>query len=156
MSRPAPGEVHGTPIDGSAPPEPCTILVYSENPAVRERIRFAIGRRPSPGLGRISYVETDSGEATVAAVDAGGIDLCILDGESWPTGGMGVSRQLKNEVANCPAVLLLVGRRDDAWLAKWSQADAVLEHPLDPVAAAAVVARLLTERAGRPPAPRPR
>jgi DNA-binding response OmpR family regulator len=151
MSRPA-TEI----ADGSPRRESLHVLVYSENPAVRERVRFAVGRRPAPGLSQVSYVDTDTGEATVAAVDAGGIDLCILDGESWPTGGMGVSRQLKNEVANCPAIVLLVGRRDDAWLAKWSQADAVLEHPLDPVATAAVVARLLTERAGRLPTPRPR
>jgi CheY-like chemotaxis protein len=141
---------------GSARPEPVTVLVYSENPAVRERIRFALGGQPSRELGRVEYVEVDTGEGAVAAVDAGGIDLCILDGESWPTGGMGVSRQLKNEVANCPAILLLVGRRDDAWLAKWSQADAVLAHPVDPMATVEVVTRLLTERAGRPPTLRPR
>src|SRR5664280_1573904 len=85
---------------GATRPEPVTVLVYSENPAVRERIRFALGGRPSRELGRVEYVEVDTGEGAVAAVDAGGIDLCILDGESWPTGGMGVSRQLKNEVAN--------------------------------------------------------
>ena len=34
-------------------------------------------------------------------------------------------------------------RRDDRWLATWSQADAVLVHPLDPLTAAETVADVL-------------
>jgi hypothetical protein len=36
-----------------------------------------------------------------------------------------------------------VRRKDDRWLATWSQADAVLVHPLDPLAAAETVAEVL-------------
>lgn len=139
-----------------SPPDPpaLTVLVYSEDAAVRQGIRLAVGRRLAPDLGRIEYVEVDAGEAAVAAVEAGGIDLCVLDGESWPVGGMGISRQLKNEIIDCPPVLVAVGRRDDAWLATWSLADAVLQHPLDPVAVADTVARLLRDRVGALPARR--
>ncbi len=121
------------------------VLVYSTDSTVRDGIRMAVGRRPAADLGRIDYVECHDGESVVAAVDAGGIDLCVLDGEAWPTGGMGISRQLKNEVTPCPLMVLIVGRSDDAWLATWSQADAVVTHPLDPVTVAATVARLLRE-----------
>lgn len=123
-----------------------TVLVYSEDHAVRDRLRMAIGRRPAAELGRVDYLEADTGPAVVGAVDAGGVDLCVLDGESWPTGGLGISRQLKNEIADCPAIVVVVGRRDDAWLATWSQADGVLEHPLDPVATRTLVAQLLQRR----------
>ena len=83
----------------------------------------------------------------VARIDAGGVDVAILDGEAQPTGGMGISRQLKNEIDDCPALCVLLGRRDDRWLATWSLADATLDRPLDPVTAAETVAQLLRDRA---------
>lgn len=126
------------------------VLLFSSDPAVRDLLRMAIGRRPAPELGRVEYAETDSAEAVVARVDAGGVDVCILDGEAHPTGGLGISRQLKNEVRDCPPIVVVIGRHDDAWLAKWSEADVVLEHPIDTVAAAGAVARLLRARAGAP------
>ena len=83
-------------------------------------------------------------------MDAGGVDLAILDGEAVPAGGMGVCRQLKDEIYRCPPVLVLIGRADDAWLATWSRADAAVSHPLDPVELAAAAAGLLAARTGAP------
>jgi DNA-binding response OmpR family regulator len=76
-------------------------------------------------------------------VDNDRVDLAILDGEAQPTGGMGISRQLKNELADCPPIVVAVRRKDDRWLATWSQADAVIVHPLDPLTAAETVAEVL-------------
>ena len=70
--------------------------------------------------------------AVLTAMDAGGIDLAILDGEAVP-GGMGLCRQLKDEIVRCPPILVLTGRADDAWLATWSRADGVVPHPVDPL-----------------------
>jgi hypothetical protein len=42
-------------------------------------------------------------------MDAGGIDLAILDGEAVP-GGMGLCRQLKDEVVRCPPILVLTAQ----------------------------------------------
>jgi DNA-binding response OmpR family regulator len=129
-----------------------TVLVYSDDAAVRERIRMAIGRRPAADVGPITWVEASTGEEVVELVDAGGLDLLLLDGEAWPTGGMGIARQLKNEIDDCPLICLVLARKVDRWLATWSQADASLSHPLDPVAAAATVAELLRQRSGALPA----
>ncbi|MDA3626831.1 hypothetical protein [Saccharopolyspora oryzae] len=125
------------------------VLVFSHRPEVREAIITAIGRRPAPDLGRLNYVEAGTVADVLSEVDAGNADLVILDGEAQPTGGMGVSRQLKNEIDNCPPVVVAVRRKDDRWLATWSQADAVLVHPLDPLAAAETVAEVLRTR-GKP------
>jgi DNA-binding response OmpR family regulator len=130
-----------------------TVLVYSDDPSVRERVRLAVGRRPDPDLGPLSYLEAADGATAVAAVDRGGVDLCVLDGEAWPTGGLGISRQLKNEVADPPAVIVLLARPDDRWLGRWSLAEAVHYHPVDPGELTADVVRLLKERAARPPVP---
>lgn len=115
-------------------PEPrrATVLVYSSRAATRERVLSALGRRPAPDL-EIDYVEASTGREVVDICDRGGIDLAILDGEAAPTGGIGLGRQLKSELDAPPPVLLLVGRRDDAWLATWSRAEAVTPHPIDAV-----------------------
>ena len=60
-----------------------------------------------------------------------------------------LSRQLKNEIDDCPPIIVAVRRRDDRWLATWSQADAVLVHPLDPLTAAETVADVLRRTARR-------
>ena len=123
-----------------------TVLVFSHRPEIREAIISAVGRRPAPDLGRLSYVEVGTIAEVLAAVDAGSVDLAILDGEAQPTGGMGLSRQLKNEITQCPPIIVAVQRKDDRWLAVWSQADAVIVHPLDPLAAAETVAEVLRSR----------
>jgi DNA-binding response OmpR family regulator len=131
----------------TAPGAPSTVIVFSHDPAVREQVRRAVGRRPAPDLGRIEWVECATGEEVVARIDAGGIDVAILDGEARPTGGMGICRQLKYEIEDCPAVCVLLGRRDDRWLATWSLADATIARPFDPVTAAETVAQLLRDHA---------
>ena len=130
---------------------PATVLVYSHRPEVREAVRLAIGRRPAPDVGPLSWVECETGDEVVGAVDRGGIDLCILDGEAQPTGGLAVSRQLKEEVADPPALCVLIARQADRWLAHWSYADATLPFPVDPLTAPEAVSALLRERAGRFP-----
>jgi DNA-binding response OmpR family regulator len=129
-----------------------TVLVYSDDPRVRERVLLAVGRRPDPDLGPIDWVEAGDAGTVTRLVDAGGIDVCVLDAEAAPTGGMGISRSLKNEVPNCPLMLLLVARRDDRWLARWSLADAALKHPADPVELTDALVALLKQRASRAPA----
>jgi DNA-binding response OmpR family regulator len=134
---------------------PLTVLVLSHRPEVREAIITAVGRRPASDLGRVSFIEAGGIAEVLAAADAGLIDLAILDGEAQPTGGMGVSRQLKNEIDDCPPIIVTARRRDDRWLATWSQADAVLVHPLDPLTAAETVADVLRRAAsGADPAVR--
>ncbi|MFY9809255.1 MAG: hypothetical protein WAK86_18630 [Pseudonocardiaceae bacterium] len=130
----------------NAPSDAITVLVFSHRPEVREAIINAVGRRPAADVGRVQYVEAGTIAEVLAQVDAGAVDVAILNGEAQPTGGMGLSRQLKNEIAQCPPVIIAVQRRDDRWLAVWSQADAVLVHPLDPLIAAEAVAEVLRSR----------
>jgi DNA-binding response OmpR family regulator len=128
-----------------------SVVVYSDDPAVRDQIRTAVGRRPADDLGRVEWVECSTGKQVVAAVDAGGVDACVLDGEAWPTGGMGLAKQMKDELRDCPPTLVLIARNDDRWLATWSQADAVVAHPIDAPELSDALAELLRRRvAGLP------
>ena len=124
------------------------VLLYSSNADTRAAVRLAVGRRPAPDLPVVEWFECATQPAALQRVDAGGLDVLVLDGEAQPAGGMGLCRQLKNEIYRCPPVLVLTGRPQDAWLAAWSQADAAVPHPLDPFAVAQAVADLARRRLG--------
>ncbi len=137
------------------------VLVYSDDAATREKVRLAIGRRPAADVPLVEIVECATQPAVVKHLDSGEIDVAVLDGEAAPAGGMGICRQAKDEVYDCPPICVLIARRDDRWLANWSRADAVVSQPLDPMALAEAVADLMRRRAasrdgadaGRLPAP---
>jgi hypothetical protein len=125
------------------------IIVYSDDASVRAAITAALGKRVSDDLPEHQIEEFATGPALRAFVDRKSVsgqlraDLFILDGEAVPEGGMGIARQLKDEVFNCPPVLLITGRREDAWLAAWSRAEASVIHPIDPFTLANTVADLM-------------
>jgi len=127
---------------------PLSVLLYSDDADTRAAVRLAVGRRPASDLPEIAWKEVATPAAVVAAADAGGLDLLVLDGEAAPAGGMGLCKQLKDEIFECPPVLVLIGRPQDAWLATWSRADHVVPHPLDPVAVVEAVATLARTRLG--------
>jgi DNA-binding response OmpR family regulator len=122
------------------------VVVYSHDADTRAAIRLAIGTRPAPDVPEAEIIEVATQPALVRLLDAGGIEVMVLDGEAQPAGGMGISRQAKDEIYNCPPVLLIIGRPDDRWLATWSKADAVISHPIDPVALARELAALMRTR----------
>ncbi len=123
------------------------IVLYSDDVDVRAQVRLAIGPRLEHGAAEIEWVETATPAAVVSATEAGGVDLLVLDGEADKLGGMGLGRQLKEEVYRCPPVLVLTGRPQDAWLASWSNADATVSRPLDPRELHSTVVELLASQA---------
>ena len=119
------------------------VLVYSDNARTREQVMLALGKRIHPELPELSYLEVATAPMVITQMDKGGIDLAILDGEATPAGGMGIAKQLKDELAQCPPILVLTGRADDAWLATWSRAEAAVPHPIDPIRLGEAVVGLL-------------
>jgi NADH-quinone oxidoreductase subunit D len=87
-------------------------MVYSSNAVTREQVRLALGSRIHPELPELTYTEVATGPMVISLMDAGGFDLVILDGEASPVGGMGIAKQLKDEITGCPPVLLLTGHLD--------------------------------------------
>ena len=124
-----------------------TVLLYSDDPRVRARMRLAIGPRPARDL-EVEFVESDSYERTVRLVDEYDVDLMVLDGEAAPAGGLGIARQIKDEIDDCPPTCVVIARAADRWLAAYAAVDATLVHPMDPLVTAQTVATLLRQRAG--------
>lgn len=122
------------------------VLVYSSNRNVRADVINALGKRPSADLPSLAYTECATEPALITLVDKESFDLLILDGEAAPAGGMGIARQVKDELFHCPPVLVLIARPQDAWLATWSRADSVVGLPIEPVATAQAVTKLLSTR----------
>ena len=116
------------------------IVLYSDDVTVRAHVAAALGAT-GPALRLYVDGKARSGDHE--------IDLFILDGESAPEGGMGVARQLKDELFNCPPVLVMTARKEDAWLATWSRAEANVLHPIDPFTLAHTVADLLRSSIAR-------
>jgi DNA-binding response OmpR family regulator len=125
---------------------PLKVLVYSDDVNIRRQVILALGRRPHPDLPELEYVEVATEPVVIQNMDAGHIDLVILDGEAVPAGGMGIAKQLKDEIYQCPPVVVLTGRPQDAWLATWSRAEAAVPHPIDPIQLAESVIALLRSR----------
>ena len=128
------------------------VVIYSHDSAVRAAVVSALGRKIAADLPAHEILEFATAPALRVFVDRPDLagkfkaDLFILDGEAVPEGGMGVARQLKDEVFNCPPVLLITGRKEDAWLAAWSRAEAVVTHPIDPFTLAQSAAELLRKQ----------
>ena len=125
------------------------IIVYSDDSSVRSSIVSALGARAAKDLPEREIHEFATGPALRAYIDSKNVagqfraDLFILDGEAAQEGGLGIARQLKDEVFNCPPILVITGRKEDKWLAAWSLAEASVVHPIDPFTLAKTAAELL-------------
>ncbi|MDR6322722.1 hypothetical protein [Actinoplanes couchii] len=126
-------------------PNQYTVLLYSDDAAVRDRIRLAIGPRPAADL-RVEFADASTWEECRRLLDEYEIDLMMLDGEATPAGGIGIARQTKDEYLTPPPTCVVIARAADRWLAAYAQVDATLVAPLDPVETGRVVAGLLRAR----------
>ena len=127
------------------------VAIYSDDSSVRAAVKAALGSKLAADLPieTLEFATADALRQYVDQLDGKGqvrADLFILDGEAAPEGGIGVARQLKDEVFNCPPSVVLIARQSDSWLAAWSRAEASLQHPVDAFALAKTATELLRAR----------
>ncbi len=127
-----------------------TVLLYSDDAKVRHVMRLAIGKRPAADV-TVTFLEAASQGEVIRLIDSTDIDLLVLDGEAAPAGGLGIARQLKDEIDDCPPTCVVIARAADRWLAAYAKVDATLAHPLDPMTTGQTVAALLRNRAAGVP-----
>ncbi|UQU63262.1 hypothetical protein COUCH_30245 [Couchioplanes caeruleus] len=131
--------------DSKPKPDKYTVLLYSDDLAVRDKIRLAIGVRPAADL-TVEFVDASTWEECRRLLDDYEIDLMVLDGEATPAGGLGIARQTKDEYADPPPTCVVLARAADRWLAAYAQVDHTLFYPLDPVTTGQSVAGMLRAR----------
>jgi DNA-binding response OmpR family regulator len=104
------------------------LLTVSEDP---KRHRFVAGALGSAWL----TSEAFNGLEARRLVAEDGFTLVVTDETTGPFGGFGLARELKM-LERPPAVIVLLERNQDSWLARWSGADRWLVWPVDPFALA--------------------
>lgn len=120
-----------------------SVLVYSDDSRVRKDVIAGTGRRAAAGLPLIKWTESATPEGTLDKVKNGEFDLLIFDAEAPRAGGISLARTLKTEVYNCPPIMILIARQQDAWLANWAEAESIVNHPIDPLEIQEAVAGIL-------------
>ena len=107
-----------------------TVLVVSDLPALRAELRTML---EGPEL---TVEEAESGKEAIALVKDGGVDLVVVDLQVGSMGAMAITMELRNEesygAADPVAVLMLLDRRADVFLARRSGAEGFVVKPLDP------------------------
>ncbi len=107
-----------------------TVLVVSDLPALRAELRTML---EGPEL---TVEEAESGKEAIAIVKDGGVDLVVVDLQVGSMGAMAITMELRNEesygAADPVAVLMLLDRRADVFLARRSGAEGFVVKPLDP------------------------
>jgi DNA-binding response OmpR family regulator len=127
------------------------VLVYSDNSLVRAAIARAITPAPSPDSAPITIKEFATADALRSYFDdKGKAALLIVDGEATPEGGLGLARQLKDEIYQAPPIVGIIAREADRWLATWAKVEAITFHPIDPRNLAREVAALLAKKSVAP------
>ncbi len=122
------------------------VLVCSDDSATRHEVLTAIGRKAGPYLPEISWQEAATPEMARAYVEQDDFDLLILDGESPKLGGMGLGKMIHDEIDPDIPFIVILGRPQDEWLARWSGAAGSVSFPIDPRELADVVSTILTDR----------
>jgi CheY-like chemotaxis protein len=120
-----------------------TILVASDAPSLRSEIISVLG---GPEL---TILEASCGPEVLSIVGSGGIDLVIVDMQMGSMGGMAVCLDLRlresYQDVDPVAVLMLLDRRPDVFLARRSSAEGWLVKPLDPIRLRRASAALLAD-----------
>lgn len=118
-----------------------TVLLASDLSSLRHELRTML---EGPDL---LIEEVATGRDVISRVKAGGIDLAIVDMQIGSMGGIAITMDLRHEesygAAAPVAVLLLLDRRADVFLARRSGADGFVVKPLDPQRMRAAVRALL-------------
>jgi DNA-binding response OmpR family regulator len=73
--------------------------------------------------------------------------VVVADEIASRAGGFAVAKDLRGAPEPFPgAIVIVLARHEDAWLARWSGADAWIERPIDPFALADAVVEAVERR----------
>ncbi|MGZ5213595.1 MAG: hypothetical protein ACXWEJ_08795 [Actinomycetota bacterium] len=123
------------------------VLLVSPDPASRELMALAvrsIERRVGTPL---RFRAAKNGELGIRAALRDRPEIVVADEIASRAGAFALAKALRDDTAPFTGVIvILLERKHDAWLARWSGADAWFVRPVDPFELADRVLELVTEK----------
>ncbi|HEV8565048.1 MAG TPA: hypothetical protein VGR41_09035 [Actinomycetota bacterium] len=123
------------------------VLLVSPDPRSRELMALAV-RSIERALGTdIVFTAARNGELGIRAAQRDRPDVIVADEIASRAGAFALAKTLRDAAEPYRGVIvILLERKHDAWLAKWSGADAWYLKPVDPFELADRVLELVTEK----------
>lgn len=123
-------------------------LVISPVPEVREHLRVALRSAEHRTGERWEYLEASDGLEGLRIAWRELPDVVVADQIASGAGGFALAKDLRGQQQPFPgAIVIVLARPHDAWLARWAGADAWLTRPVDPFTLDETVTSLIERRA---------
>jgi len=124
------------------------VLLVSPDPRSRESMALAV-RSIERALGtELRFRAAANGELGIRAALRDRPDVIVADEIASRAGAFALAKELREGTAEPydGIIVILLERKHDAWLARWSGADAWFVKPVDPFALAERVLELVTQK----------
>jgi len=123
------------------------VLLVSPDPKSRELTALVVRSIERRAGEPIEFLEAADGEQGVAVARRRSPHVIVADEIASRAGAFSLAMDLRNQEEPFPGVIvILLERRHDEWLAKWSGADAWFVKPVDPFEVADRVWGLVTSK----------
>ena len=123
------------------------VLLVSPDPASRELMALAVRSIERRVGSRLRFRAAKNGELGIRAALRDRPQIVVADEIASRAGAFALAKALRDD--NDPfmgVIVILLERKHDAWLARWSGADAWFVRPVDPFELADRVLELVTEK----------
>jgi DNA-binding response OmpR family regulator len=109
------------------------VLLVSADPRVRELMRLTVAGIERRVGSRLTFLEARDGEVGLRLAWRESPDVVLADEIASRMGAFAMAKDLRGaERPYTGAIVILLDRRQDVWLARWSGADAWFVKPVDP------------------------
>jgi DNA-binding response OmpR family regulator len=123
------------------------VLLVSPDPASRELMALAVRSIERRLHGELRFRAAKDGELGIQAARRDWPEIVVADELASRAGAFALTKTLRDDARPfAGVVVILLERKHDAWLAKWSGADAWFVKPVDPFEVADRLWELLDER----------
>jgi DNA-binding response OmpR family regulator len=129
------------------------VLLVSPDAEARDLLRISIGSIERRLDERVSFLEARDGEQGARIGLRERPDAVVADEIASRAGAFSLARDLRGAVEPYRGpIVIVLERKHDAWLARWSGADAWLVRPVDPFELADRLVELIQAYRARPAA----
>jgi DNA-binding response OmpR family regulator len=125
-------------------------LLISADPELRALLGVALGSARRATRQGWDFLEAANGIEGIRVAWRELPDVVVADEIASGAGAFAVAKDLRGAERPFPgAIIIILARPQDAWLAKWSGADAWFPRPVDPFALSETVVELAGQPAGK-------